>query len=118
MRTFIYHVSCTDGKISVRIYLFLLPIFPLSSHSIFVFFFFSVGLSLFSQHSQQVLLFIEGSSVSWLVKLTVGIQITDYFNCWFRNFFCCLARTVDLNSNDQQSRPNNKRNFKTQQLKY
>jgi hypothetical protein len=32
-----YHVSYTDGKISVRIHLFLLPIFPPSPHSIVVF---------------------------------------------------------------------------------
>ena len=32
--TFKYHVSCTDGKISVRINLLLLPIFPSLSDSI------------------------------------------------------------------------------------
>ena len=32
--TFKYHVSCTDGKITVRI---ILPIFPPSSHSQVVF---------------------------------------------------------------------------------
>ena len=53
------------------------------------------------------------------MQLTVGVQITDYFNCWvsflacpgllilefksliilivgFRNFFCCLVWAVDL----------------------
>ena len=26
------------------------------------------------------------SSVSWLGQLTVGVQITDYCNCWFSKF--------------------------------
>ena len=63
-----YHVSCTDGKISLRINLFLLPIFP-SSHSRDVFFF-RVGLSSLTRHSQQILLGVEVSSVSWLGQFT------------------------------------------------
>ena len=51
---FKYHVSCTDGKISVRNNLFLLPIFPPSSHPSIVCFF-PVGISLLIQHFQQVL---------------------------------------------------------------
>ena len=63
MNTFKYHVSCTDGKISVQINLFLLPIFLPSSHSI-VMFFFPVGFSSLKRHSQQALLGAEVSSVS------------------------------------------------------
>ena len=37
-------------------------------------FLFPVGLSLLSQHSQQVLLGVEVSSVSWLGQLTVGVE--------------------------------------------
>ena len=61
INTLKYHVSCTDGKISVRINLFLLSIFPPQSHSVGGFFF-RVGLSLLSQHSQKVLC-VEVSSV-------------------------------------------------------
>jgi hypothetical protein len=63
-------------EVLVRINLFLLPIFPQSSHSIVVFLF-SVGLSLLSQHSQQVLLAVEVSSISWLGQSTVI--------CWDNN---------------------------------
>ena len=45
--------------------IFLLPIFPPSSHSMVVFFF-PVGLSMLSQHSQRVLLGVEVFSVPWL----------------------------------------------------
>ena len=51
----------------VRINLFLLPIFPPSSHSIVVSFF-PVGLSSLSRHSQQVLFGDEVSSVSWIAQ--------------------------------------------------
>ena len=69
---FKYHVSCTDGKISVRINLSLLPTSPPSFHSIVVFYF--LGLSLLSQHSQQVLLGVGVSYISWLGQLTVGVE--------------------------------------------
>ena len=50
--------------IIILINLFLLPIFPPSSHSIVVFFF-SVGLLSLMWHSQQVMLGVKVSSVSW-----------------------------------------------------
>ena len=40
-------------------------------------FLFPVGLSLLSQHSQQVLLGVDVSSVSWLGQLTVEVEITE-----------------------------------------
>jgi hypothetical protein len=97
LNTFKYQVSWIDEKVSVRINLFLLPIFPPSSHSIVVFSF-PVGISSLTRHSQQVLLGVEVSSVSWLGQFTVGVQITDYFNCsWVSKCFCCcLAWAVDL----------------------
>jgi hypothetical protein len=61
-----------------------LPFLP-SSHSIVVFFFPAHLLSL-SLHFQQVLLGVEVSSVSWLEQLTVGVEITDYFNCRVSKF--------------------------------
>ena len=63
---------CTNGKISVRINLFLFPILPPSSHSIVVFFF-PVGLSSLTQHLQQVIYGVEFSSVTQLLNgTTVG----------------------------------------------
>ena len=35
-------------------------------------------------------------SVSWLGQLTVGVQITDYFNSWVSKFLCYLVWAVDL----------------------
>ena len=60
------NVSCTYGKISVRIKLKLPSSLP--SNSIVVFF--PVGLSSLSQHSQQVLLAVEVSSDFWLGNLS------------------------------------------------
>ena len=57
INSFKYHVSCTDGKIPVRIKLEL-PFFT-SSHSIVVFF--PVGLSSLSRNFQQFLLGVEVS---------------------------------------------------------
>ena len=54
--------------VEARNNLFLLPIFPPSSHSIVVFFF-PAGLSLLSQNSQQVLLGVEN-----VVITTKGLQ--------------------------------------------
>ena len=59
VNTFKYHVSCTDGKISVRINLLFCLYFPPSPHLIYVCFC-PVGLSLLYQHFQQVL---------WVLKL-------------------------------------------------
>jgi hypothetical protein len=79
LNTFKYCVSCTDWKISVRSNVFLVPIFPLLSHSIVVFFF-PVGLLFLSQHSQPVFLGVEVSSVSWLGQLTVNKKPTGKKN--------------------------------------
>ena len=59
--TFKYHVSCADGKISVRIKLEL-PFSP-SSHSIVVFLFL-LGLLSLSRHFQQILLGVVSSFTS------------------------------------------------------
>ena len=59
---FKYHVSCTDGKISVRINLLFYIYFPPSSHLTFVCFY-PVGFSLLIQHFQQVL---------WVLKLLLS----------------------------------------------
>ena len=120
--TFKYHVSCTDGKISVRIVIFITyfsTVIPLtvvfsflplmrpfqqvmfhapmrrpqtelncnsspSSHSIVVFF--PVDIPSLSRYFQRFLLGVEGSSVSWLEQLTVGVQITIILIVGFRNF--------------------------------
>ena len=61
INTFKYHVSCNDGKISVRINLLLYLYFPPSSHLIFLCFR-PAGLSLLI-HFQQVL---------WVLKLLLS----------------------------------------------
>ena len=61
--------------VEARNNLFLLPIFPPSSHSIVVFFF-PAGLSLLTRHSQQVLCGVEVSPVSWLGQLEFKSLIT------------------------------------------
>ena len=85
------YFSCTNVKISVRINLFLLPIFPPLSHSIAVFFF-PVGLSSLMQHSQQVLWVLK-SLLSPVSKLNSNCQLpkteeilTPYNTCWK----CCV----------------------------
>ena len=80
-------------KQTCLIYLFLLPIFPPSSYSIVVFFFL-VGLSSITRHSQQVLSGVEVSSVSWLGQLEFKSLIISIVG--FRKFFCCLVWAVDL----------------------
>ena len=47
---------------------------------------------------------VEVTSVSWLGQLPVGVEISDYCNCWFFEilsfvfvfFVCYLAWAVDL----------------------
>jgi hypothetical protein len=62
VNTFKYHVTCTDGKISVRINLLFYLYFPPSFH-LTVVFFCPVGLLLLIQHFQQVL---------WVLKLLLS----------------------------------------------
>ena len=81
VNTFKHHVSCTDGKISVRINVLFCLFFTVVPSNIFVFLScrpfvvnitFSIGL-----------MGVEVFSVSWFGQLTVGVEITDYCNCWF-----------------------------------
>ena len=69
--TFKYHVSCTDEKVSVRINLFLLPIFPPSSHPTVVFL--SCRPFVVNTTFSTDLVGVQVSSVSWLGQLTVGV---------------------------------------------
>ena len=64
--TFKYHVSCTDGKISVRI--IILPIFPQSYHPTVVCFF-PVGLSSLIRHFQQIL---------WVLKFLLSPGLSSW----------------------------------------
>ena len=57
--TFKYHVSCTDGKVSVRIKIGITFIFRFHYRPIQIVVFFLVGVSLLSQHFQKVLLDVE-----------------------------------------------------------
>ena len=45
-----------------------------------------VGHSSFVLHFRQVFLSVEVSSVAWLGPLTIGVQITESFNCWMLKF--------------------------------
>ena len=70
---FKYHVSCTDGKISVRIDLLFYP----SNTCVFL----SCRPFVVNTTFSACLVGVEVSSVSWLGQLTVGVYITDYCNC-------------------------------------
>ena len=67
------------GKTQLELFIFITFFFH--CHPIQCCVFFLVGILSLMQHSQQVLYGVEVSSVSWLGQLTVGVQITDYFNC-------------------------------------
>ena len=84
INTFKYHVSCTDGKISVRINLLFYLYFPPSSHPKFVCFF-PVGLLLLIKQFQQIL---------WELKLLLFLGLGS-----------------DLNSNCQLPKSGDRRNF-------
>jgi hypothetical protein len=60
---FKYHVSCTDGKISVRIKIEITIIFRLRHLPIQLVVFIPVGLSSFLRNHRQILLGVEVSSV-------------------------------------------------------
>ena len=62
----------------------ILPIFPPSSHTTVVFL--SCRPFVVNMTFSTGLVGVEVSSVSWLGQLTVGVQITDYCNCWFSKF--------------------------------
>ena len=68
---FKYHVSCTDGKISVRIKIAITLIFRFRRRPIQLVVFVTVGLSSFLRHLWQVLLYVEVFSVARLGQLTV-----------------------------------------------
>ena len=83
--TFKYHVSCTDGNISVRINLLFYLYFPPSSHPTFVCFF-PVGLSSLIQHYQQVLwvlkLLLSPGLGSWQLEFKSLIIVIVGFQNW------------------------------------
>ena len=81
---FKYHVSVRYWFIFITYFFTVVPFY--------VVFFFPVSLSSFMRHCQQVLKGVKVSSVSWLGQLTVGVQITDYFNCQFSNFLLLLGK--------------------------
>ena len=65
---------------------FELPVFfRLHRRPIQIVVFVPVGLSSSLRHLWQVFVFVEVSSVTWLGQLTVGVKITDSFNCWMLN---------------------------------
>ena len=68
--------------------IFILPIFPLSSHPTVVFL--SIRPFVVNTFSTG-LVGVEVSSVSWLGQLTVGVQITDYCNSWFSKLCLLLG---------------------------
>jgi hypothetical protein len=76
INTFKYHVSCTDGKISVGIKIGITFIFWLHLHPIQLVVFVPIDLSSFL-HLRHVLLGVEVSSIAWFEQLTIGVQITD-----------------------------------------
>ena len=92
--TFKYHVSCIDGKISVRINLLSYLFFH--RRPIQQLWFFPVGLSSLIQHFQQVLRvlkFLLSPGVgSWQLEFKSLIIVI----VGFQNFVCCLAWAVYL----------------------
>ena len=91
-RNMSFHVSYPENLVHNRELelIYFITHFSTSFHSIVVVFF-PVGLSSLTRHSQQVLWGVEVSSVSWLGQMPVGVQITDYFNCWVSKFLLLLG---------------------------
>ena len=75
---FKYHVSCTDGKTSVRIKIGITFIFRFHRRPIQLVVFIPIGLSYLLRHRRQILLGVKVPSVAWPEQLTVGVQITDW----------------------------------------
>ena len=130
-----YLVSYTDGRFQFGLFIFITyfsTVVPFNSCV-----FFPVDLSSLMRHFEQVLKGVEVFSVSWFGQLTVGVQITDYFNCCVWNTkkqpppnTCSMMSSQDkmtqcitffphqqFELQDEQPRPSNKRNFETKQLK-
>ena len=89
INTFKYHVSCTDGKISVRIiYFYYLFFHRCPTHKLC--FLYCRPFIINATFSTGLVV----SSVSWLGQLkfkSLRISIVG-----FQNFFCCLVWAVDL----------------------
>ena len=72
---FKYHVSCTEGKISVRINLLLYLFFHLRPIHIFFLFLSCRPFAVNTTFSAE-LVGLKANSVSWLGQLTVAVYIT------------------------------------------
>ena len=71
IQCFKYHVSCADGKISLRIKIEITFIFRFHFRPIQLVVFIPVGLSLFLRHLRQILLGVKTSPVARPGQLTI-----------------------------------------------
>ena len=81
INAFNYHVSCPDGKISVRINLFTYFSSVVAFNSC-VFFY----CRPFIVYATFLTDLVGCWSFFCLLAWAVGVQITDYFNCWVSKF--------------------------------
>ena len=117
--TFKYHVSCTDGKISVRIIYFYYLFFH--HHPIQCCVFFPIGLLLLMRHFQQVLWMLSFICLlAWTVDSLSSNQIpaqwchcrTKWPNVQNKKFWNPTIKIIsNLNSNCQLLKPGDRRNF-------